>query len=168
MNGGPSQLDTFDLKPGHDNGGPFKETATAVPGIKVSEHLPKVTARRKHVSLVRSMTSKEGDHGLATYLAHTGYSSRGPVRYPSLGSVVAKELGSDDAALTKFGSVAPFRLFNPAAHGPGFLGPRCAPLVVSESTLGPSGPRPPATRTRRSRSRTSRCRWPCCSPDATE
>src|SRR5947209_1804314 len=42
MNGGPSQMDTFDLKPGHANGGPFKETDTAVPGIKISEHLPKI------------------------------------------------------------------------------------------------------------------------------
>ena len=42
MNGGPAQMDTFDLKPGHENGGPFKEIATAVPGIKISEHLPKI------------------------------------------------------------------------------------------------------------------------------
>src|SRR5436305_2949800 len=143
MNGGPSQMDTFDLKPGHENGGPFKETVTAVPGVKISEHLPKIAERMKHVGLVRSMTSKEGDHGLATFLAHTGYSSRGPVRYPSIGSVVAKELGADDAALPNFVSVAPFRLFNPAAHGPGFLGPRYAPLVVGDSTLGPARPAAP-------------------------
>src|SRR5262249_7649937 len=42
MNGGPSQMDTFDLKPGHANGGPFREIATAVPGIKISEHLPRL------------------------------------------------------------------------------------------------------------------------------
>lgn len=136
MNGGPSQMDTFDLKPGHANGGPFREAATAVSGIKVSEHLPKVAGRMKHVSLVRSMTSKEGDHGLATYLAHTGYSSRGPIRYPSIGSTVSRELGADDAALPNFVSIAPFRAFNPAAHGPGFLGPRYAPLVVGEATFG--------------------------------
>ena len=141
MSGGPSQMDTLDLKPGHANGGPFRETATAVPGIKISEHLPKVAERMKHVSLVRSMTSKEGDHGLATFFAHTGYPSRGPIRYPSLGSAVAKELGADDAALPSFVSVAPFRAFSPAAHGPGFLGPRYAPLVVGESTLG--GPQQP-------------------------
>src|SRR5262245_64168526 len=40
MSGGPSQIDTFDLKPGHANGGTFKEIETAVPGIKISEHLP--------------------------------------------------------------------------------------------------------------------------------
>ena len=136
MNGGPSQTDTFDLKPGHENGGPFKEIATAAPGVRISEYLPKIAGRMKHVALVRSMTSKEGDHGLATFLAHTGYPSRGPIRYPSFGSVVAKELGAEDAALPNFVSVAPFRSFSPAAHGPGFLGPRFAPLVVGESTLG--------------------------------
>jgi hypothetical protein len=139
MNGGPSQMDTFDLKPGHANGGPFKEIATAVPGIKISEHLPKVAERMKHVALVRSMTSKEGDHGLATFLAHTGYPSRGPIRYPAIGSVVARELGSEDAALPNFVSIAPFRSFSPAAYGPGFLGPRYAPLIVGESVLDGAG-----------------------------
>ena len=38
MNGGPSQLDTFDLKPGHVNGGPIKSIATTVPGLRISEH----------------------------------------------------------------------------------------------------------------------------------
>src|SRR5207237_8511074 len=42
MNGGPSQTDTFDLKPGHANGGPFKERSTHVAGIRFSEHLPKL------------------------------------------------------------------------------------------------------------------------------
>src|SRR5688572_11501998 len=42
MNGGPSQMDTFDLKPGQTNGGPFKEIDTNVPGIKIGEHLPKI------------------------------------------------------------------------------------------------------------------------------
>src|SRR5262245_59003120 len=50
MNGGPSQMDTFDLKPGHANGGPYLETATAVPGIKISEHLPEVAKRMKHLA----------------------------------------------------------------------------------------------------------------------
>jgi hypothetical protein len=135
MNGGPSQMDTFDLKPGHANGGPFKEISTAVPGLRISEHLPKLAGLMKHVALVRSMTSKEGDHGLATYYAHTGYPPRGPIQYPSLGALVAREAGADDAELPNFVSVAPFRTFSAAAHGPGFLGPRYAPLVVGESSL---------------------------------
>ena len=44
MAGGPSQTDTFDMKPGHENGGEFKEIATNVPGVRFSEHLPKLAA----------------------------------------------------------------------------------------------------------------------------
>jgi hypothetical protein len=130
MSGGPSQMDTFDLKPGHANGGPFKEIATKAPGIRVSEHLPKLAQQMDRLALVRSMTSKEGEHGLATYYAHTGYPSRGPVAYPTLGSLVARALGREEADLPAFVSVAPFRAFSPAAHAPGFLGPRYAPLIV--------------------------------------
>jgi uncharacterized protein (DUF1501 family) len=136
MSGGPSQMDTFDLKPGHKNGGPFKEIATAVPGIKISEHLPKLANHMGRMALVRSMTSKEGEHGLATYYAHAGYAARGPVQYPTLGSLVAREAGALDADLPAFVSVAPFRVFSPAAHAPGFLGPRYAPLIVGDT--GPS------------------------------
>src|SRR6185295_4066316 len=63
MTGGPSQLDTFDLKPGHKNGGPYKEIATAVPGIRISEHLPGIAKHAKEMAIIRSMSSKEGDHG---------------------------------------------------------------------------------------------------------
>jgi hypothetical protein len=142
MNGGPSQMDTFDLKPGHANGGLYKEVATKVPGIKISEHLPRLATHLDAMALVRSMRSKEGEHGLATYLAHTGYAARGPIQYPTLGSLVAREVGADDAALPNFVSIAPFRVFSPAAHAPGFLGPRYAPLTVGELGLGSYGPRP--------------------------
>jgi hypothetical protein len=136
MDGGPSQMDTFDLKPGHANGGPFHEIATAVPGIKISEHLPGVARGMDRLALVRSMTSKEGDHGLASYYVHAGYTQRGPIQYPTLGSLVAKEAGAEDADLPTFVSIAPFRVTNSAAHSPGFLGPRFAPLIV-----GDAGPR---------------------------
>ena len=99
MNGGPSQMDTFDLKPGHKNGGPYKEIATAVPGIKISEHLPKVAAQFKRLSIIRSMTTKEADHGRATFLMRTGYMPTGPIQYPALGGLVSREIGRDDAAL---------------------------------------------------------------------
>src|SRR5262249_12739585 len=77
MDGGPAQTDTFDLKPGHANGGPFREIATAVPGIRVSEHLPRIARHVDRLALVRSMNSKEGDHRLAAAYVHTGYPQRG-------------------------------------------------------------------------------------------
>jgi hypothetical protein len=140
MDGGPSQMDTFDLKPGHPNGGPFREIVTNVPGIKISEHLPKLAKHMDRMALVRSMTTKEGEHGRANYYLRTGYLPQGEIEYPAIGALLSKELGPADAALPNFVSIAPNRPVNPAAHGPGFLGPQFAPLVVGESG------RPPAIR----------------------
>src|SRR6059058_254031 len=99
MSGGPSQLDTFDLKPGHANGGPFKPIDTSVPGIQISEHFPQIAKLAHHLAIVRSMNSKEGDHGRATFLLRTGYVPQGPVQFPSLGALVSKELGDEHAEL---------------------------------------------------------------------
>jgi uncharacterized protein (DUF1501 family) len=137
MGGGPSQTDTFDLKPGHANGGPFKETATSVPGIRISEHLPKIAARMQHMAIIRSMSTKEADHGRATYLLRTGRPPGGPIQYPSFGAVVARELGRDDAELPSFVSVAPYRVISPGAISAGFLGPSVAPLLIGEDTNAP-------------------------------
>jgi uncharacterized protein (DUF1501 family) len=141
MSGGPSQLDTFDLKPGHANAGPFKPIATRVPGIRISEHFPKIARYTDHMAIVRSMTSKEGDHGRATFLLRTGYLPQGPIQYPSLGALVSKELGDEGSELPNFVSVAPFRILNEGAFGSGFLGQRHAPLVVGEggTQAGPPG-----------------------------
>src|SRR5580704_1979039 len=133
MNGGPSQMDTFDLKPGHENGGLFKEIDTNVPGIKISEHLPKVAKHMDKMALIRSMATKEADHGRATYQMRTGHVPGGPVQYPTLGSLFSKELEQPGAELPNFVSIAPYKFFSPAAYGPGFLGPQHAPLVVGEN-----------------------------------
>src|SRR3954464_12330262 len=79
MAGGPSQMDTFDLKPGHANGGPYKEIQTAAPGVKISEHLPKIAKHMGRMAVIRSMSSKEGDHGRATQYLHTGYNEPGQI-----------------------------------------------------------------------------------------
>jgi hypothetical protein len=136
MNGGPSQLDTFDLKPGHKNGGPFKPIATRVTGIKISEHLPKIAKFTDHMAIFRSLHSKEGDHGRATFLLRTGYLPQGPIRYPSIGALLSKELGHEKSELPNFVSIAPFRVLNEGAFGSGFLGPNHAPLVVGERAGG--------------------------------
>jgi uncharacterized protein (DUF1501 family) len=133
MAGGPSQMDTFDLKPGTVNGGTYKEIATSVPGIKISEHLPKLATHMKDMVLVRSMSTKEADHGRATYYLRTGRVPGGPVQYPPLGAFVAKELEQPDAELPGFVSISPFRGLNSAAFTPGFLGPQYAPLIVGEN-----------------------------------
>lgn len=136
MSGGPSQMDTFDLKPGHANGGTFKEIDTSVSGLKISEHLPRLAKLSDHLAIIRSMSTKEGDHARATSLAHCGYLPQGPVQYPTFGSLIANELGRDDAELPNFVSISPNRDISPAAYDPGFLGAPLAPLVVGNSVAG--------------------------------
>jgi hypothetical protein len=132
MSGGPSQIDTFDPKPGHANGGPYKPIESSVPGILLGEHLPLLAKEARDLAIIRGMSTKEGDHGRATYNLRTGYLPQGPVRYPTLGSLVAKEREDESAELPGFVSIAPARAFSPTAFSPGFLGPRYAPLIVGE------------------------------------
>jgi len=139
MNGGPSQIDTWDPKPGHDNGGPVKAIDTRVPGLKISEYLPKLADRADRLAIIRGMATKEADHGRGSYLMRTGRVPGGPIRYPAVGSFVGKELDRPDAELPCFVSIAPFRFLSPEAYGPGFLGPRYAPLVVGENAADGPG-----------------------------
>jgi len=139
MTGGPSQTDTFDLKPGHENGGEFKPIDTSVPGLQISEHLPELAKVMEHVVPIRSMSTKEGDHSRGTYVMRTGYASTGPVQYPTMGAMISKELASPGAELPDYVSVAPYKFLNPAAYSPGFLGPKHAPLVVGgQNAIGNS------------------------------
>jgi hypothetical protein len=133
MNGGPSQIDTFDLKPGHANGGPFKEIQTKSTGLRWSEHLPKLAEHSEHVAVIRSMSTREGDHSRGTFYMRTGYLPQGPIQYPTLGSLIAKELTNVDSPLPDFVSIAPYRAFSPQAYGSGFLGPQYAPLILGET-----------------------------------
>ena len=133
MNGGPSQMDTFDLKPGHANGGPFKEIQTSATGLKISEHLPKIAKFGDKMVPIRSMNTKEADHGRATFYMPTGYLPQGAIQYPTMGSLLSKELAKPDLPLPNFVAIAPYRFFNPAAFSSGYLGPQYAPLIVGDT-----------------------------------
>jgi hypothetical protein len=82
------------------------------------------------MALLRTMSTKEMDHERATFYLRTGYQPQGPVLYPPLGSLIANELGDENAALPSFISIAPYTFLSPAAFGSGFLGPQYAPLIV--------------------------------------
>ncbi len=127
MAGGPTQTDTFDPKPGHANGGPFATIQTAVPGIRVAEHLPLVARHMRDLAIVRSMRTREGDHGRATYHLRTGYTQQPPIQFPALGSLVAKEREQPNADLPSYVSIG-----SQFANAAGFLGPRFAPLIVGQ------------------------------------
>lgn len=133
MTGGPSQIDTFDPKPDHANGGQFKPIDTSVPGIQIGEHLPRLAKLMDHVAVIRSMSTKEGDHSRAMHLQRTGHLPQGPIQHPTLGSLLSHRIGEDHSELPNFVSVTPFRTLSPNAFGPGFLGPKHAPLVVGGS-----------------------------------
>jgi hypothetical protein len=133
MGGGPSQMDTFDLKPGNVNGGPYRETTTSVPGIRISEHLPQLARQMQDIAIIRSMSTREGDHGRATFKMRTGYLPQGPIQYPTLGSLISREVGSDECPLPNYVSIGPDRGVNPPAWSPGFLGPQYAPLFVGNA-----------------------------------
>ena len=135
MSGGPAQTDTFDLKPGHAHGGPFKAIATQVPGIQISEHLPLLARQMSRLAVIRSMSTREGDHGRATYHLRTGNLPMGAIDFPLLGSLVAKETLRPEADLPSFVSIAPNSGFSASAFAGGFLGPAFAPLVVGERRL---------------------------------
>jgi len=128
MGGGPSQLDTFDPKPDHENGGEFSEIKTNVPGIRISEHLPQLAKQADKLAIVRSLSTKEGDHTRGTHLMQTGQPPMGAINYPSIGSVLARELGDAKDALPNFISIGQGRMFSDSATGSGFLGPRYSPL----------------------------------------
>lgn len=134
MSGGPSQIDTFDPKPDHTNGGPFKAIETSVPGIRVSEHLPKLARQMEHLALIRSMQTREGDHSRATYLMKTGYLPVGGVSYPSLGAVIAHQFRTRQIDLPNYISINPSRFQPAAATTSGFLGSRYNPLILGQTS----------------------------------
>lgn len=125
LNGGPSTIDLWDLKPGNQNGGPFRKINTKVPGMQISEHLPGLATQAADFSLIRSMSTREGDHSRARFVSMTGYTPQGAIKFPAFGSLVAHEFNveNDIPAYVHIGG-------RPAITGGGFLGPQFAPFVV--------------------------------------
>jgi uncharacterized protein (DUF1501 family) len=136
LSGGPSHLDTFDLKPNTAVGGPFQPITTAVEGISICQHLPRIAEQAQHLALVRSLTSAEADHGRALLLARTGYLPQETVAYPGYPSVLAQR-----SAPTP---LPPFVALCGSGSDPGFLGPEWAPLLAYEPDTAAALFTPPA------------------------
>ncbi|MGI9471082.1 MAG: DUF1501 domain-containing protein [Rubripirellula sp.] len=130
MSGGPSQIDTFDMKPGHSNGGSLKEASTNVAGLKFSEHLPQLAQQADQLAVLRGVSTKEGDHERGTVLMRTGHIPGGPVRYPSIGCSLSKSLSHEVAELPNYVSISPGP-FARNSISPGFLGPKFAATSVA-------------------------------------
>jgi uncharacterized protein (DUF1501 family) len=125
LGGGPPTIDMWDLKPGAPTSGPFKPISTKG-DLQICEHLPLLAQQMHHLSLVRSMSTREADHDRGRYYMHTGFVPNPSVDYPSYGAVVAHELESQTAEL----EIPPFVSIGGASEGPGFLGMAYAPFQV--------------------------------------
>jgi hypothetical protein len=136
MGGGPSQLETFDPKPGTDHGGETKAIATAIPTISIAEGWDQTAKVMKDIALVRSMTNKEGNHQRATYQLHTGYLPSATVKHPHLGCSMVNDLGESKFDLPHIVSIGGSTI------GAGFLGAGIEPFVVQNATQPPENTQP--------------------------
>jgi len=128
MSGGPPTIDIWDLKPGSKNGGEFKPISTSG-DLQISEHMPETAKVMNHLSVVRSMSTREADHGRGRYYMHTAYVPNPTVVHPTFGSVVSYELGAKRNWL----EIPSFVSIGGPSMGPGFLGMMHAPFVVGNN-----------------------------------
>ncbi len=134
LDGGMSHHDTFDMKldAPSEIRGTFKPIPTNVSGIQICEHLPKVAAQMDKFAILRSVWGRTAIHFNGVYFLMTGYLPIQSMEFPSLGAVVAKELG-----LRK--GMPPYVLNAMLDHamGPGFLGSAYAPFWVRSDPNAP-------------------------------
>jgi hypothetical protein len=117
LEGGPSHLDTFDPKPeaASEVRGEFKSISTKVPGLHLSEHLPKIAGCADQFALLRGVTHTLGDHGLGKKYLACGTRPIASIEYPEYGAVLSERLPSDPDI--------PAHVAIPrAVHGSGYLG----------------------------------------------
>lgn len=133
--GGASQMETWDPKPGTPNGGPYRAIPTAVPGVHISELMPKMATRLKHTAIIRSLNTKIADHGGGAKMMQLGRRDEPAVRYPDLGAVVARELGRTESKVPDY--VSFYSMTEGKGTGPGqsgFLGARYQAMYLTEKS----------------------------------
>lgn len=139
LDGGPSHLETFDPKPAApaEVRGPLTPIRTCLPGVWISELLPRLAQRMDRVALVRSVTSPLGEHNLATHYMLTGYPPTPTLEYPVLGSIVAHQR-TGEGALPGHVAVPHFRVGGKRPSGNGFLPPQTRPFEVGGDPAQPT------------------------------
>lgn len=134
--GGASQLETWDPKPGASTGGPFRAIPTSVPGVHISELMPKMAQRMKHTCIIRSLNTRNGDHGSGAKVMMRGRRDEPNLKYPDLGAVLAREMGRADSQVPDYVSFYTSTEGRGAAPGDaGFLGARYAPMELTKSNI---------------------------------
>ena len=121
--GGPSQLETWDPKPGTRVGGETKSIKTKIRGLEIADMYPRVAEQIHNLSVIRSLTSKEGDHERGSYYVKTGYRPDPTLKHPAIGAIAAHEVS--DAYRKQMEIPTHVSLLKPQfpSRG-GFLGPQ--------------------------------------------
>src|SRR5690606_31707739 len=115
MAGGPSQMETWDPHPSSRHSQNIKAIATSNPELQIADLLPQMADHMHHLSVIRSLVSKEGDHERGTYFVQTGYRPDPTVIHPGLGAVLAHQLPDETVEIPMHVSLA---------SGDGFVVPR--------------------------------------------
>jgi len=135
MAGGPSQLEMFDPKPDHKNSGETTSIDTSVSGIQIAHAWEKTATIMDDLAIIRSMTSKEGNHRRATYTAHTGYAPSGSVKHPSLAANIAYRIADEEVSIPSVVSVG-------KTVGASYLGVDYDPFVINNPGVLPENTSP--------------------------
>src|SRR4051812_1097943 len=107
LDGGMSQLESWDPKPNTQFGGPFRAISTSVPGTQVCELLPRTARQMHHLAVVRSLCTKDNSHSAGVARIQRGDPANRGVAYPFFGSAVARWLGPGDGGLPPYVWVKP-------------------------------------------------------------
>lgn len=134
LQGGPSQLETFDPHPGQRIAGGTRAIPTAVPGLQLAEGLDRLAEQMRDVSLIRSMVSKEGDHERGTYTLKTGFRPDPTVVHPALGAIICHQLPVGSTEVPRHVSI----LSGAWPPRGGYLGDRYDAFLMGD----PAGPVP--------------------------
>lgn len=141
LGGGMSQIDTFDPKARGDAkakkaGSYYDAIDTAVPGVKVCEHLPNTARFMDRITALRTLHHDVIDeHAAAANRMHTGRPTGGTVTYPSLGSIIAHKRGAAAEGLPAYVLMG----YPNVTRGPGFLGTESGFIYLTDTTSGPAG-----------------------------
>ena len=131
MDGGPSQFETFNPKPGSENQGPAQCIDTKLPGVQFAEFWPRTAAVADKIALIRSMKTTEAEHDRAIALVRTGYPINPAIRYPTFGSVVAMKREDVSFDLPSFVRIGKPRIATRDVDA-GVLGVRHASFNIDE------------------------------------
>lgn len=132
LEGGPSQLETWDPHPGSKIGGPTKAIDTKLPGLQIGSDYPRTAEEIQHLNVIRSMVSQEGDHERGAYFLKTGYRPDPTTIHPSLGALLTRERPAEKIEIPLYVALLggafpgrggyfgdqydPFQVFNPGSE----------------------------------------------------